>query len=130
MSDVLSPEQFASGLKTQWLACRELGHLWKPYTVQVIHTGSQRRGRARGYVRTMKCRQCTSFRVQVLDSRACVLSNSYRYAEGYLATGVEVGVSRDVFRLEAVTRFIEEDAGSVSHENADGAPAPLLRLVS
>ena len=132
-SDVVSVETFAAGLNNRVLACRELHHLWVPWTVEVIHAGSGRHRSLRvgGYVRTMKCRQCTTLRRQILDSHGGIVSNSYRYADGYLASNVESGVSRDVFRLEALTRFIEQNAnaGTVIHTDADGAPASL-RAVS
>lgn len=131
-SDVLSVESFAASLNNRVLACRELHHLWVPWTVEVIHAGNAKSLRVGGYVRTMKCRQCKTLRRQILDSLGNIVSNSYRYADGYLASNVEHGtVSRNAFRLEALTRFIEQNAnaGTVIHSDANGAPEPL-RAVS
>lgn len=130
-SDVLSVEAFAAGLSSKVLACRERNHTWKPVTVEVIHTGRGRRGRIAGYVRILRCPQCTTMRRQTIDSTGHPLSNSYTYPEGYLATNVEAGVTRDAFRIEALTRFIDEHGtdSAVSHVGGTNVPAPL-RLVS
>jgi len=46
----------------------------------------------------------------VLDRRGHVIRNGYTYADGYLATKVlnREGLSRDTFRLEALTRWLEK----------------------
>jgi hypothetical protein len=50
-------------------------------------------------------------RVQVVTGKGNVLSNRYEYADGYLAVGVEVGRgNRDVFRAEALSRFLTSHA--------------------
>jgi len=103
MEETVAPEAFASGLSNRVLSCRELGHVWVPWTVEVV----KERRRVGGYLRIMKCRQCRAERHQVLDSRCGVVSNSYRYPDGYLAKNVEAGVTRDVFRLEAINRWLD-----------------------
>ena len=105
--------------------------MWVPWTVEVVHSGSGRNGRVGGYVRTMKCRQCRSERRQTLDSSGGVVSNGYGYSDGYLATNVEPGFTRAVFRLEAVVRWVEGHGESVKHLDAmsDDAPAKLRRVV-
>jgi hypothetical protein len=47
-------------------------------------------------------------RRQLVNDQGHVLTNNYRYADGYQAKAVEKGVrvSRDVFRLEALTRYL------------------------
>lgn len=130
MTDELIPvERFAAGLNNRLLACRELHHLWVPWTVEVVHAGAGRRARIGGYVRTMRCRQCKSERRQILDSRGAVVSNGYRYADGYLATNVARGFSRDAFRLESVTRFVEAHAEAVAHSDGTSAPVKLRLAV-
>jgi hypothetical protein len=97
---VMSPETFAATLSQRQLHCRELGHNWKPLTVSWDR-------KARAYDRQLRCSMCRTIRRQVLDSSGHVLRNGYAYPDGYLATGVQKGITRDVFRLEAITRFLE-----------------------
>jgi hypothetical protein len=100
---IVSVETFAAGLNAKQLACRELGHRWAPLTV------SWDAG-ARAYDRQLRCSNCRTIRKQVLDSSGHVLRNGYDYAAGYLASNVEKGqLSRDVFRLEALTRFLSTE---------------------
>lgn len=93
---------FAQSLNDKQLHCRELGHEWRDHTVSWDQ-------KARVFDRALRCRQCGTVRRQVLDRRGGVVRNGYKYADGYLATKVEdrEGLSRDVFRLEALTRWIE-----------------------
>lgn len=102
MDELIQADVFASQLTDRLLSCRELGHVWRPYTVEVV----RERRRIGGYVRVMRCAQCKTERHQTLDSRGGVVSNHYRYADGYLAAHVEPGFTRDAFRLEAVTRWV------------------------
>lgn len=93
-------EGFAATLPDKVLHCRELGHVWRPSTVSFDAT-------ARAYDRRLRCTSCRTERIQLLDSRGHVLRNSYKYPDGYLAKDVErVGQSRDVYRVEAVQRFL------------------------
>lgn len=125
--ETIPVERFAAGLNSRLLACRELHHLWVPWTVEVVHAGRGANSRIGGYVRVMRCRQCKTERRQILDSRGGIVSNGYRYAEGYLAKNVASGFGRDAFRLEAIVRFVETHAGQgdVIHTDADGAPEAL-----
>ena len=92
---------FASNLSDRWLACRELGHTWKPLTVQWAT-------KDRVYDRRLRCSSCRTVRVQVLSKYGHTISNRYIYPEGYMAKGLQAGTySRDLFRLEAVVRFID-----------------------
>lgn len=93
---------FAQTLTDKALHCRELGHEWRDHTVTWD-------ARGRIFDRALRCRSCGTVRRQVLDRRGHVISNGYRYAEGYLATTVRdrSDLSRDVFRLEALTRWLE-----------------------
>jgi hypothetical protein len=97
----VTPEQFAEGLSGKALHCRELGHTWRPRTVSRSADG-------RGYERTLLCASCRTVRLQVLDGSCHVVSNSYRYPDGYLAAKghVDGHVTRDVFRLESILRFV------------------------
>jgi len=103
-----SLDAFISGLTDRTLACRELGHTWRPNTVTwEADSGT--------YHRTMRCPGCRTVRVQVLTRTGHVVSNGYRYPDGYLAAGLGAGNSRDAFRAEAVQRFLETHSG---HEAA------------
>ena len=101
----ISPETFAAGLSDRALHCRELGHNWKPLTASYDK-------KARAYNRTLRCPSCHTHRIQLLDSSGHVLSNSYRYPDGYLAGKVASGIGlsglRDVFRLESLSRFLDQ----------------------
>jgi hypothetical protein len=55
----------------------------------------------------MVCKGCRTQRIQTLDSRGHVVTNRYVYVDGYLASHVEQGFTRDVFRLESVHRWLE-----------------------
>lgn len=105
---VVSAETFASSLGSKALHCRELGHTWRPWTVEFDR-------KSRSYFRELRCASCRTLRKQVLDSHGHVIANSYTYPDGYLADHVERGtLSRDVFRLESIVRFIEQAERKVS----------------
>jgi hypothetical protein len=101
--ETITVETFAHTLSDKQLACRELGHVWRPWAVEVVREGRS----LGGYVRIFKCNQCRTERRQVLDTSGHVVQNGYNYATGYLADHVERGFSRDTFRLEAVTRWLD-----------------------
>jgi hypothetical protein len=94
-------EDFASSLTTRQLHCRELGHEWRDDRVSYDP-------KSKSYDRALMCRNCRTIRRQVLDRRGHVVTNSYKYPPGYLATQVEdrASLSRDVFRVEAITRWL------------------------
>jgi hypothetical protein len=97
----MSADDFAAGLSNKLLHCRELGHNWRPFTV----TWDKH---AKCYDRRLKCPTCGTTRKQLLDQRGHVIRNGYDYADGYLAKNVERhSVSRDVFRVEAIVRFLD-----------------------
>lgn len=108
----VNAETFAAELPAKMLACRELGHRWAPRTVQVVWATKKRVG---GYERVMRCTSCHTERVQTLDTRGGVVTNAYRYSDGYLANHVERGFTRDTFRLESVNRWLtaHQDAEAV-----------------
>lgn len=95
-----SAHDFAGELSDKTLHCRELGHTWKPLTVSWD-------GEARAYDRRLRCPMCRTVRIQLLSETGHVLTNRYDYPDGYLAKGVDSQtLSRDIFRLEAVSRFL------------------------
>ena len=103
--DVLSVEQFAESLPDKYLNCRELGHVWRHWTVEFDNA-------SKSYHRQLRCSGCRTIRKQLLDSHAGVIKNSYDYSSGYLATKVEKGVSlhRSAFRLEAIVRTLNKQS--------------------
>lgn len=106
---LVSPERFAETMSGKALHCRELGHTWRPRTVTFDKA-------ARCYERTLSCASCRTIRLQVLDSTCHVVSNSYRYPDGYLAKAgtVDGHVTRDTFRLEAILRFVQQSEQKAS----------------
>ena len=91
---------FVGDLSDRLLHCRELGHTWKPLTVSWDVE-------SRAYDRRLRCPSCRTVRVQLLTSTGHVVSNRYDYPEGYLAKNVDSHtLSRDIFRLEAITRYL------------------------
>ena len=100
----VSIETFAASLSLSFLACRELGHIWKPWLAQWS-------SEYRAYERELRCSRCKTTRRQLINEHGHVLSNGYRYRDGYQAKNVDSPVrgNRDVFRLEALTRFINRE---------------------
>ena len=96
-----SAHDFVGDLSDRLLHCRELGHTWKPLTVSWDRA-------SKSYDRRLRCPSCRTVRVQILTNSGHVVSNRYVYPEGYLAKNVEVQtLSRDLYRMEAITRFLQ-----------------------
>ena len=94
-------DEWAGGMESHLLHCRELGHSWSSYTASYDN-------KFRTYDRTLICDSCGTERRQVLDSSGEVVKNGYHYVEGYLAKGqfdyAGHKVPRRVFRLAALQR--------------------------
>lgn len=110
MADYAKPrdvQEFAEGLRQQFLLCRTYGHSFAPFTVQVANTVGRR---SVYYEQVLRCK-CRTKRRLLLSRTGAVISSSYDYTEapGYLMHGLGrvVGEGRDVLRLESVTRLIE-----------------------
>lgn len=96
-------DQFAGALPDRYLRCRELGHVWRPATASWDR-------KERVYDRMLRCSSCRTERHQILNEYGHVLSNRYQYPDHYLTQGVQRGTyTRDVFRLEAIIRYIDHD---------------------
>lgn len=93
----MSPESFAASLPDRLLQCRELGHTWR-------HWGASDEPEHRCYVRTTRCSSCRTLRHWVIDYTGHVVTSHYTYPQGYLATQVGPGLTRDPFRLQAIQR--------------------------
>lgn len=99
---------FVGELSDRLLRCRELGHMWKPLTVHWDRESSS-------YDRRLRCPSCRTVRIQLLTTSGHVVSNRYQYPDGYLAKNVQAGTyNRDLFRIEAVTRFLSATEERVS----------------
>lgn len=95
-------DTFAARLSDRALHCRELGHVWRPLTASW-------EPESRSFHRALRCSSCHTERRQILTAHGGVVSNSYVYPRGYLATNVEgVGGHRDAFRLEAIIRTMDD----------------------
>lgn len=114
--DLISVETFAATLPEGYLACRELGHTWRPWRATWDAA-------TRAYERELRCPRCKTERRQLVSATGHAITNSYRYPEGYQAKHVahEVRVSRDVFRLEALTRYLSDDAKPAARRAAKKA---------
>lgn len=98
----VTAEEFAEGLSNAFLQCRELGHQWRPWTVSFDKGQNV-------FDRALRCSACKTIRRQVLNRSGHVLRNGYDYTDGYLSRHLQPGTySRDVFRLEALTRFLNK----------------------
>jgi len=104
----VTADDFAAGLTNAFLQCRELGHQWRPNTVTFD-------GKAKVFDRSLRCPSCRTIRRQVLTTAGHVLRNAYDYPDGYLSKHLTPGTySRDVFRLEALTRFLDKHPTTTS----------------
>lgn len=92
---------FAAALPDEYLLCREIGHVWQPYTATWV-------GKLRRFERVLRCTRCRTDRKQLLDSRGHITSSSYDYPDGYAHEGGRImGADRDRLHLESLKRLIE-----------------------
>ena len=63
-----------------YLACRDLGHSWRPLTAGWTAEGNIHR--------RLQCVRCKVERAQFLDPNGYVLSGSYVYSDGYSIHGL------------------------------------------
>ena len=91
-------------LSDEALVCRDLQHSWVPKDAHEIPGG--------GYVRILRCRSCTTKRVEYLDGWGSVVRRYYQYADGYLIKGVGrfAGEYKDRARLINVMGMAERTA--------------------
>lgn len=92
---------WAGDLEEAWLFCRTYAHNWKPWTAH----WSDELGT---YEVSIRCNRCATRRVQRMSDKGAVLASHYEYPEGYLHAGMGriAGDSKDVLRLESVTRLV------------------------
>jgi len=93
-------QEFAEGLPTAFLQCRDYGHSWRPYTASWSSEQAC-------WERALKCIRCTAERTQRLSRSGEILRGHYVYPEGYLhapGLGRLTGQDRDALRLESTVR--------------------------
>lgn len=85
----------------EYLTCRDMGHAWKPYTVD---------RERRMWMSTMLCGRCGSFKVRTISSQGRLVKSNMQYADGYLIAGWGVMSAEDKakMRLALLTRLAEE----------------------
>lgn len=95
-------ERFAEGLSVGHLACREMGHNWRAWTARFDAEHNS-------FERALRCTRCRTERHQSIGLSGAMLSNNYKYPEGYSAEGIGriVGEGRDALRLESMTRTLK-----------------------
>lgn len=105
MADALFAEpaevaSFAADLPEKYLACRDTGHVWRPFDARVDKTKGC-------YVRSHRCMNCRSLRHQHLTFSGGVIRTAYEHSDGYLSDiGRIAGEGRDVLRLESIQRAL------------------------
>lgn len=94
--------QTAPDVQPEYLACRDFGHAWQPFTATW-------NAAERSYFVQLRCARCLTLRARVLDRFGQQISNRYEYAEGYLTKGLGrmTGAQRDALRLASVQRLME-----------------------
>lgn len=104
-NDEPDADEWARTLPDSYLLCRDMGHIWRPYTARIVEGG-------RGYERTMRCSRCRTERQQMLSASGVVLSGHYSYQDGYKAPSSVGFLSHDArsgLRLESTLRLISKD---------------------
>jgi hypothetical protein len=104
MASTADPDEvrsFAAGLTDEYLECRTIGHLWRPF-------GADWKRDEQAYLVTYLCNRCNTSRHQWLDRFGDVVKGNYDYDEGYQHKGMGriVGRGRSALRLESLTRII------------------------
>lgn len=94
---------FAEGLPDEYLACRNLGHSWRPHRAEW-------RTDERAYYVSYLCQRCTTEKIQWVDRRGSIVSSHYQYAVDYQNKnhGRLTGEGRAELRLEQVGRLVAQ----------------------
>ncbi len=92
-------------MPSSYLQCRDFGHSWRPYTATWIPD-------EKCYEVQLRCNRCRTIRVRDIGQTGALVGNKYKYADGYLVTGMGrlEGTERDMMRLESVLRILPDDA--------------------
>lgn len=80
-----------------FVACRDVGHSWRPHDVLVESSR---------FVRVLACSGCGALRRQVVLRSGRAVSNSYSYPPGYVMTGGRLSQGeRNAVRLRGLAAF-------------------------
>jgi len=93
---------WASELPARFLACRDMGHAWQPFTAAWIPNQRQ-------YQRVLRCSRCRTERIQYLSTTGQIESGSYVYPDGYAmphGAGGYDQAARNLCHLANITRLI------------------------
>jgi hypothetical protein len=96
---------WAGKLRGSFLACRDMGHVWHPFTARYVDAD-------RVYLRTLRCNRCKTERVQELSMTGLIFRSWYKYPDGYAApdgTGHLLAEDRGSLRAESIVRYIERE---------------------
>lgn len=106
MSDKLVSD-WAGKLAGAFLSCRDMGHVWKPFTARYVPED-------RYYIRTLRCSRCHTERIQELTLAGMIGRSWYKYPDGYAAPegfGHLTGEDRGALRAESVVRYLTKVGG-------------------
>ena len=105
---------FASHLPESYLACRDMGHAWRPFTAGWSTDWG-------AWERSQVCERCSTIRHQRLSRLGSIMGGSYEYPDGYQHKGLGRldGSDRDALRLESLHRVF--NAGDELHSRRKGA---------
>jgi hypothetical protein len=77
-----STSQLVSKMSHAFMLCRDFGHPWKAYTVDV-----QNVGRRKVFYETLLCTRCSTQKHREINSTGEIIRTSYSYPAGYLIPG-------------------------------------------
>jgi hypothetical protein len=95
---------WVEGLPQQFVACRDMGHAWRPFTAAWD-------GAARVFRRELRCTRCKTSRVQTLNARGHIESSWYEYPDDYLrppGSGAYDQSARDLMHLVSVQHLVDQ----------------------
>lgn len=101
-------EDAVAALPAAALACRDLGHHWKPCTARWD-------GAVRAYVQTHRCAVCGAERDRTVRRDGTLGSGSrYRYPVGYVAQGVSLATREGHAAVRRATLVLDQQDGGAS----------------
>lgn len=88
-----------TNLKSEFLSCRDTGHVWNLYRIKKIRGGFDR-----GHF----CKSCKTNRKQFISNTGQILSTTYDYDTGYQMVGIGRITSdgKAVMRMESLDRTL------------------------
>lgn len=102
-SDPDDVQSWAADMPEAFLACRDLGHTWRPLTARYDPD-------VNSYARTLRCSRCRTTRSQTLSLSGLILGNQYEYPDGYqvpAGSGRIDQQGRGIIRLQTTIASLE-----------------------